>query len=429
MKLAGVRATLRTLAARGGIVVFFIMAFEVMIMISPFAFFFYSVFNPVFQWCDQYPATQWLTGFFLPHMILPPTLLLQGLRVLGSVLFVLGLAAFVVCALQVYLGKIFKWGVATRGFYRYVRHPQYLALGIWGVGMSILWPRFIVLATLAVMFLLYDFLARDEERRMLAQFGEAYARYQRATGRFVPRAMEGPFTRVVHLLPARAGRRVALPFLTVAAVLGAGFLCRSVTLRSLPFASEQNVTLVPILPEDRALSAGVLHGLLHSAAARSNPAKALAADKDYLGYVMPVDYIMQGMIADTGGESHLFKHHQTFGMISDWVLHPFAHLRRPPSAHMAKLHHVDPAVARRHHCPLGLDDPSMACSTCPYRRVILVEIEHTGAGHASGSALLAFGAVRVPFEAIDINTATGEIIKVTKVGRATAWRDVPTPAI
>ena len=50
--------------------------------------------------------------FFLPHMILPPTLLLQSVRVAGSVLFLLGLATFTVCALQVYLGKIFKWGIA-----------------------------------------------------------------------------------------------------------------------------------------------------------------------------------------------------------------------------------------------------------------------------------------------------------------------------
>jgi hypothetical protein len=144
---------------------------------------------------------------------------------------------------------IFNWGVATRGLYRYVRHPQYLALRGWGVGMSILWPRFIVLATLSVMCLLYDFLARDEERRMLALFGEAYARYQRETGRFVPRAIESPFAFVARLAPNRAGRGMVAAVLVIALVLGAGFLCRAVTLRSLPFASVRNLTLVPILPE------------------------------------------------------------------------------------------------------------------------------------------------------------------------------------
>ena len=31
----------------------FVMAFEIMIMISPFAFFFYSVFNPIFHFLDS----------------------------------------------------------------------------------------------------------------------------------------------------------------------------------------------------------------------------------------------------------------------------------------------------------------------------------------------------------------------------------------
>ena len=107
----------KKVATLGAIGVFFIMALEVVIMISPFAFFFYSVFNPIFHFLGQFPATRWTTSFFLPHMILPPTLFLQSLRVLGSVLFVVGFLLFTVCALQVYLGKIFKWGIADRGLY------------------------------------------------------------------------------------------------------------------------------------------------------------------------------------------------------------------------------------------------------------------------------------------------------------------------
>ena len=135
------RSLAKRIAATGGILFFFVMAFEVMIMISPFAFFFYSVFSPIFNFLDQHAATRWATLFFLPHMILPPTLFLKSIRVAGSVLFLLGLFTFVVCALQVYLGKIFKWGIAAKGLYRYIRHPQYLALGIWGAGMAILWPQ------------------------------------------------------------------------------------------------------------------------------------------------------------------------------------------------------------------------------------------------------------------------------------------------
>ena len=241
----------KKVAVLGAIGVFCLMALEVVIMISPFAFFFYSVFNPVFHFLSRFPATRWTTNFFLPHLIFPPTLFLQGLRVLGSVLFVAGALLFIVCALQVYLGKIFKWGIADQGLYRYIRHPQYLALGLWGVGMAILWPRFIVLVTLSLMFVLYYFLARDEERRMVSQYGASYEDYRATRGMFLPLALERPVHRLfARLLPSPARRRLAIPLLIVGVVIGSGFILRAVTVHSLPLATRGNLTVVPILPED-----------------------------------------------------------------------------------------------------------------------------------------------------------------------------------
>jgi hypothetical protein len=200
-----------------------------------------------------------------------------------------------------------------------------------------------------------------------------------------------------------------------------------VTLSLLPFESKGNVTLLPILPEDQTLSANVLSGISRSAV--NGKMGYLDEGKDYLGYLMPADYIMQGMIADTGGDTHLFKQHQTFAMITDWVLHPFEHLRRSPSMHMAKAHGVDPDVARRHHCPLGINDENLDCKSCPYRRVIVLEVERPPEKHVSGSKLLSLDSVRVPIEVIDLNAQTGEIVQITKLGRSTAWKDVPTPAM
>jgi len=417
------------IAARGGIILFFIMAFEVMIMISPFAFFFYSVFNPVLHWFGYHPATRWLTGFFLPHMILPPTRFLKAVRILGSVLFILGSLTFIICALQVYVGKILRWGIANKGLYSSIRHPQYLALGLWGSGMAILWPRFLVLASLSFMFLLYYFLAKDEERRMLAQFGEGYRRYMERTGMFVPRGMERwlslPFASGRHRLVKYAGIVVGVP----AMVIGAGFVLRAITLNSLPFKTTHNLTLVSLLPEDDPLRQKTIDAMVRAASPPHRELAFLEEGKDYLGYLMPVDYVMQGMIANTGEEFHLHEQQQTFALIMDWVLNPFEHLRRSPSAVLAKMHHVDPAIARRHHCPLGLNDPALQCAACPYRRVILVEIDHVGRGHLAGADLLSFGTQRVPFCFVDVSTETGEIATVHKVGRATAWKDVPTPAI
>jgi protein-S-isoprenylcysteine O-methyltransferase Ste14 len=412
----------KNIIARGGIIVFFIMAFEVMIMISPFAFFFYSVFNPIFHWLSSYSATQWLVRFFLPHMILPPTLPLKIIRISGSVLFVVGCLAFIICALQVYLGKIFKWGIANRGIYRFVRHPQYASLGIWGVGMTILWPRFIVLATLSIMFILYYFLAKDEERRMIGLYGDSYKNYMMKTGMFFPRIRSNE-SKSHFLNNAFHPKNIFALAFVVFIVIGAGFLCRLLTLNSLQLRSEDNVTLVSVMPEDNRREPVILNAL------RSRGIDFLNSKKDYLGYEMPVDYIMQGMIANTGEEHQLYKQHHTIGLIIDWVLHPFEHLRRPLSAHMAGMMNVDPSIARRQHCPLGINNQNMDCNNCEYRRVIFVEIDNPSSRHISGKQLFAFDTKRIPVGFIDVNTKTGEIIKRERVGTKTAWSDVPTPAM
>ena len=417
----------KSIVARGGIIVFFIMAFEVMIMISPFAFFFYSVFNPILHWLQDYSATRWLTGFFLPHMILPPTMFLRAVRILGSVLFVVGSLTFFVCAFQVYIGKILKWGVANKGLYGLIRHPQYLALGLWGTGMSILWPRFLVLVSLSFMFILYYFLAKDEERRMLGQFGDGYSEYTNSTGMFLPRRVENFLLIPFSSLQQNVLRYASICFSIIVIVIGSGFLLRFITLHSIGLSTVENITILPILPEDTDIGKRVLEKIT----AESGPKRLefLDSRKDYLAYLMPGDYVMQGMIADTGGEFHLHKGHNTFALITDWVLHPFEHLRRSPSAQMAKMHGVDPVFARRHHCPIGIDEPKLSCESCPYRRLIFIEIDHKGSYRISSQELLSFGVSRIPVGFIDINTSTGEVVHVKTVGKGTAWKDVPTPVI
>jgi len=417
----------RRIAAQGGILLFLVMALEFVIMISPFAFFFYAVFNPVFKFLEAHAATKWLTAFFLPHMILPPTAFLQAIRILGSAFFIVGALTFIICAARVYLGKILRWGAAEKGLYRFLRHPQYTGLAVLGLGMAILWPRFIVLAMLGVMLILYYFLARDEERRMLARYGESYADYMNRTGMFVPRWLEKKLSPARRLLPGGAPRAVLGSLAVVVLLLVGGFVLRTISLYSLPIDTRNNVTLVSILPEDEAVLDSSLQGVL--AYMENDDNNLLLPDKDYLGYVMPADYIMQGLIADTGSSSELHKHHQTPTLIADWIFHPFAHLRRPPSTYMAKMHGVDPAVARRHHCPIGINDPSLECTSCPYRRVILVEVSKENQGRTSGRDCLSIWTQRRPVCYMDIDTRTGQIVNIERVGEGTAWRDVPTPVI
>ena len=116
-------------------------------------------------------------------------------------------------------------------------------------------------------------------------------------------------------------------------------------------------------------------------------------------------------------------------LIWDWVAHPFAHLRRPPSAYMAKMHGVDPIMARRHHCPLGINAPPLKCASCPYRRVIVLEMGGLNSEQVSGRACLSIWTERKPVCYVDIDTRTGEIIAMQPVAEGTAWNDVPTPVI
>jgi hypothetical protein len=262
---------------------------------------------------------------------------------------------------------------------------------------------------------------------MLSQYGESYRRYMEQTGRFLPRAVEQPLARLGALLSVKPLNYVAVPLVIVFVVLGSGFLLRMVTLYSLPLETARNLTMVPILPEDQALSREVLNGILTNAA--SGKISFIKADKQYLAYLMPVDYVMQGMIADTGGEFHLFKKHHTLALITDWVLHPFDHLRRPPASHMAAMLGADPQTARRHHCPLRIDRADLDCETCTYRRVILVEVEPAQGKFTAGPDLLALKTTRIPVGFIDINGADGQIVTANPVHRGTAWKDVPTPEI
>jgi protein-S-isoprenylcysteine O-methyltransferase Ste14 len=303
---------------RSSVVLYFIIAFEVLIMISPFAGLFYSAFNPVLLKLAARPSTRWLSAFYLPHMVLPQDWLLQFVRVMGSVLFVTGIAIFLICAAQVYTAKFTKKGAVLSGLYSYIRHPQYLALAIAGLGLSILWPRFLTIVLWILMTVVYYFLAKDEERRMQNAHGYQYRSYMSRTGMFLPGGIEKKLTS-----QSIAGK-VVLAFGLAAAVMGIVFFLRSYTIGQLTlWKGSPNVTGIAILPEDGFKMDHRMGDIL----ALKEVRERIQEDKHYLVYFIPQDYIMQGMIADTGGPWKLYEQHHSLSMITDWILHPFGHLR------------------------------------------------------------------------------------------------------
>jgi protein-S-isoprenylcysteine O-methyltransferase Ste14 len=172
---------------KGSVTLFYLLiGLEIVIMISPFAGYFYVGYGPILDFLYGIKATSWLTGFFLPHAVIAKNDLLNFLNALGRSLFSFGLIAFFVGAVQIYSAKIRRKGVVSSILYRWVRHPQYLFLAISGLGLLLFWPRFIILILYISMLFVYYILAKNEEDRMLKQHGDSYAAYMQRTAMFVP---------------------------------------------------------------------------------------------------------------------------------------------------------------------------------------------------------------------------------------------------
>lgn len=77
--------------------------------------------------------------------------------------------------------------LATSGPYSYVRHPQYVGFILVMFGFLLQWPTILTLAMFPVLTIMYVKLARDEERAVLGEFGDAYDKYAAEVPGFIPR--------------------------------------------------------------------------------------------------------------------------------------------------------------------------------------------------------------------------------------------------
>ena len=76
----------------------------------------------------------------------------------------------------------------TEGVYKYVRHPMYSAFWLWAIAQAFLLPNWVAgFAGILGFGTLYLLRVRHEEQMMRETFGDAYAEYERRTGRIVPK--------------------------------------------------------------------------------------------------------------------------------------------------------------------------------------------------------------------------------------------------
>jgi protein-S-isoprenylcysteine O-methyltransferase Ste14 len=287
----------RTVAVLYGLVMF-----EVIIMISPFAFYFYAAYGPTLKWLNHSRATAWLTGFVLPHAVFTTSPFLEFLRWdLGRYAFGLGLVGFFFFAVQIYGSRLFRRKVVTSGVYRYIRHPQYLCLNISAFGLFTMWPRVIIFLLFVGMLFAYYYLARVEEQRMLI-LHPGYAEYMRGTGMFLP---GNPGGRVYALLfggmrDRSLSHRLAIGSLALMLLL-TGIGLRAYTLGHISRSTgAANMEVISVYP----MTAEAMQHVVALALADSRVEEALHREPyaTFVVHILPHNYGMMGMFADV--ESH-----------------------------------------------------------------------------------------------------------------------------
>ncbi|GAA3977123.1 isoprenylcysteine carboxylmethyltransferase family protein [Allohahella marinimesophila] len=139
---------------------------------------------------EQYPGID-----FLSHEsghLLDTLLGLEGdahfsiLHIASNALIIMGF--FILSSSWAVLHKAQQAGaMASDGWYARCRHPQYLAFIIIMFGFLLQWPTIPTLVMFPILVVVYVRLARTEEKKALAEFGEQYRQYQRKTPAFIPR--------------------------------------------------------------------------------------------------------------------------------------------------------------------------------------------------------------------------------------------------
>jgi protein-S-isoprenylcysteine O-methyltransferase Ste14 len=395
------KAGARGWLSRAVAIVYGLVMFEVVIMVSPFAFYFYAAYGPTLKWLNHSAATAWLTGFLLPHAVFTTSPLLEFLRWdLGRYAFGLGLLAFFVLAVQIYGSKLLGRRVVSSGAYRYVRHPQYLCLGLSAFGLFTMWPRLIIFLLFVGMLFAYYFLSRVEERRMLA-VDPSYADYMRRTGMFLPGNPGGRLYRLLfyRLRDWRFAHRLALMLLLIL-VLTAGFGLRAYTVRHISrIAVLPNVEVVAVFP----MKPQALRQL--SCLTLSDPSVQQAMQREgnatFVAHVLPRDYGMIGMFADIGA------HHMSpgnirlsgFKYLAGWLL-PFLDSRVRTDL-------------------MGSDRQTY--------RVVFSRVDGPGGQPVSSDRLFDLSAKMTPVYVADVDGVAQKVSHTIDPPRRSFWGDVKMP--
>jgi protein-S-isoprenylcysteine O-methyltransferase Ste14 len=386
------------------VIFYLLIGLEIIIMISPFAAYFYAGYGPLLNTLYAFPATAWLTGFFLPHAVVSKSSVLNFVNGLGRTLFSLGMLAFLIGAFQVYSAKLRRKGVVTGILYRWIRHPQYLFLAIAGLGLLLFWPRFFILILYVSMLFVYYLLARYEEQRMLAKHGESYRTYMERTAMFLPGEPGAKIFRFLFgwirskKLALGLAYGVSLVLFTAGAFALHGY---TISKTSITYIPQKKLTAVSVIPlTDESMQRIIDIAFQDSAFSAALENFRQQGHKGFMVHIMPKQYMMQALFAQSDRSGRHMRSRRSFGAVIGFIF---------------------PLLSRRGH------DEMMGLMGDGPVRLIFSQLTWPNGEYASGDNALAFTVKHLPLLRVDVDSANGRVQDFERTAPRNYWGQMPMP--
>jgi len=314
--------------------------------------------------------------------------------------------AFLIGATQIYSAKIRRKGVVTGIVYRWIRHPQYLFLGIAGLGLLLFWPRFFILTLYVSMLFVYYLLARHEEQRMLAKHGESYRQYMQQTAMFLPGEPGGKIFRVLFGWSNSKGLALGLAYAVLLILfIAAAFILRSYTISqtSIKNIPERQLVVVSVIPQpDKSIQKIIDDVFKDDSVSEAIENFKQQGHKGFMVHLMPRSYMMQGLFARPDMTGMPVRHSYPGGAIIRFVF-PFLDLNRHGRKEMMGSIKNDPV------------------------RLIFSQLTWPSGQYASIDKALAFSVKHLPLMRVDVDSESGRVLNVKYTAPRNYWGQMPMP--
>jgi len=398
----------RRLLLYGTVLAYCLITVEIIIMISPFAIYFYSVYAPILKYLASSPLTSWMPEFFLPHMVFVQDPLILAISYL-QILLVIGLVLFLTAAVPLYWGRFTGKGVVMNSFYAKIRHPQYLFLAISGFGLLLYWPRFIILIFYVTMLYVYYILARNEEWRMKHEVPLVYEQYMAHIPMFLPGEPGGRIFAALFgwIKPKWVGILVSyLIVMTLSVLLAMGI--RSYAVTKLPTVRAENgMTLLPVFERPAEEVRTLYEHMLASGRVREYLADHPEVN---LVYIMPGDFFLTALVTDENRRfsEDIIKH---FPEVLEWHEHKF-------KGGLGKFFRIFyNFIGTLGGVPTNYD----------VERFIFVSVHDTDGKLTPPKHLFDLGKKRTPELLVDFDDFEGRVVGTVETSGVNKWGAIPMP--